>query len=90
MREAQCGDPRIVDLGAAYASTEHRTQYGREAVVLRFFQRRTFAEIGAALRLSEASIAVAAALDRLSAREGHIALPGYTHMQQAMPSSVAR
>ena len=32
---------------------------------------------------------VAAALDRLGARDGHIALPGYTHMQQAMPSSVA-
>src|SRR5690242_2253879 len=32
---------------------------------------------------------VVEALDRLSAREGAIALPGYTHMQQAMPSSVA-
>ena len=31
----------------------------------------------------------AAALDRLSQRQGAIALPGYTHMQQAMPSSVA-
>jgi argininosuccinate lyase len=33
--------------------------------------------------------AVAAALDRLSQRQGALALPGYTHMQQAMPSSVA-
>jgi argininosuccinate lyase len=32
---------------------------------------------------------VVEALDRLGAREGYIALPGYTHMQQAMPSSVA-
>jgi len=32
---------------------------------------------------------VVEALDRLGAREGDIALPGYTHMQQAMPSSVA-
>src|SRR3954468_21709670 len=32
---------------------------------------------------------VVEALERLSAREGAIALPGYTHMQQAMPSSVA-
>jgi argininosuccinate lyase len=32
---------------------------------------------------------VVAALERLSARQGDIALPGYTHMQQAMPSSVA-
>jgi argininosuccinate lyase len=29
------------------------------------------------------------ALGRLAAREGGIALPGYTHMQQAMPSSVS-
>src|ERR1044072_5391448 len=33
--------------------------------------------------------AVADALDELAAREGDVALPGYTHMQQAMPSSVA-
>jgi argininosuccinate lyase len=32
---------------------------------------------------------VAEALDRLAAREGATTLPGYTHMQQAMPSSVA-
>jgi argininosuccinate lyase len=32
---------------------------------------------------------VADALDALAAREGSISLPGYTHMQQAMPSSVA-
>ena len=32
---------------------------------------------------------VADALDKLAAQQGTIALPGYTHMQQAMPSSVA-
>ena len=32
---------------------------------------------------------VVAALDDLITRQGSIALPGYTHMQQAMPSSVA-
>jgi argininosuccinate lyase len=32
---------------------------------------------------------VADALDRLAARESSTTLPGYTHMQQAMPSSVA-
>ena len=32
---------------------------------------------------------VALALDRLAARQGELLLPGYTHMQQAMPSSVA-
>ena len=33
--------------------------------------------------------AVASALDGLIAHQGSIELPGYTHMQQAMPSSVA-
>jgi argininosuccinate lyase len=32
---------------------------------------------------------VALALDRLAERQGAVALPGYTHMQQAMTSSVA-
>jgi argininosuccinate lyase len=39
--------------------------------------------------LAARSGAVADALDQLSQREGDIQLPGYTHMQQAMPSSVA-
>ena len=39
--------------------------------------------------LSAAATGVAEALDRLAAREKDTALPGYTHMQQAMPSSVA-
>jgi argininosuccinate lyase len=38
--------------------------------------------------LAAAAERVAAALDALAAREGGLALPGYTHMQQAMPSSV--
>jgi argininosuccinate lyase len=43
----------------------------------------------AAQELARATEAAAAALDRLAERQGSIALPGYTHMQQAMPSSVA-
>ena len=39
--------------------------------------------------LSAGATAVAEALDALAARDGEVALPGYTHMQQAMPSSVA-
>jgi argininosuccinate lyase len=39
--------------------------------------------------LEQGAVAVANALDGLSTRQGSIALPGYTHMQQAMPSSVA-
>jgi argininosuccinate lyase len=40
-------------------------------------------------QLVEGAEGVALALDRLAERQGAIALPGYTHMQQAMPSSVA-
>ena len=39
--------------------------------------------------LARGAESVAQALDSLSERQGTIALPGYTHMQQAMPSSVA-
>jgi argininosuccinate lyase len=43
----------------------------------------------AAQALHSGALAVAQALDGLAAREGAVALPGYTHMQQAMPSTVA-
>jgi argininosuccinate lyase len=43
----------------------------------------------AAQGLHAGAIAVAQALEGLAARDGAIALPGYTHMQQAMPSTVA-
>ncbi|MGH8175022.1 MAG: argininosuccinate lyase [Steroidobacter sp.] len=39
--------------------------------------------------LRDGATAVADALDELEKRQGKVALPGYTHMQQAMPSSVA-
>jgi argininosuccinate lyase len=39
--------------------------------------------------LAAGALRVAAALDALAARQGSVALPGYTHMQQAMPSCVA-
>ena len=45
--------------------------------------------LDAGQELSTAAASVAAALDGLAQREGHVLLPGYTHMQQAMPSSVA-
>jgi argininosuccinate lyase len=38
--------------------------------------------------LSSGALQLADALDELAVREGGTALPGYTHMQQAMPSSV--
>jgi argininosuccinate lyase len=40
-------------------------------------------------QLQDGAQRVAAALERLAQRQGELALPGYTHMQQAMPSSVA-
>ena len=42
----------------------------------------------AAETLRQGAVAVAGALDALASRHGGQALPGYTHMQQAMPSSV--
>jgi argininosuccinate lyase len=39
--------------------------------------------------LTQGAGAVADALEALAARQGAVVLPGYTHMQQAMPSSVA-
>jgi argininosuccinate lyase len=38
--------------------------------------------------LSAAAVKVAEALEGLAQREAHTVLPGYTHLQQAMPSSV--
>ena len=43
----------------------------------------------AAETLRHGALAVADALDALGSRHADLALPGYTHMQQAMPSSVA-
>jgi argininosuccinate lyase len=43
----------------------------------------------AAQALSDGALAVAGALQALATRHGDQELPGYTHMQQAMPSSVA-
>jgi argininosuccinate lyase len=43
----------------------------------------------AAETLSQGAGSVADALDGLASRQGQQELPGYTHMQQAMPSSVA-
>jgi argininosuccinate lyase len=43
----------------------------------------------AAQALHDGALEVAQALDALAARQGSIVLPGYTHMQQAMPSTVA-
>jgi argininosuccinate lyase len=60
-----------------------RSRNDQVLVALRLYLRDAAAE------LSAAALAVAGALEELGVRERDIALPGYTHMQQAMPSSVA-
>ncbi|MEM8815642.1 MAG: lyase family protein, partial [Pseudomonadota bacterium] len=45
--------------------------------------------LDAAAGIGSQSRALAQSLDRLAERQGSVALPGYTHMQHAMPSSVA-
>jgi len=60
-----------------------RSRNDQVLAALRLYLRDAVAELAAGAE------SVAAALDRLAGRQGGIALPGYTHMQQAMPSSVA-
>jgi argininosuccinate lyase len=60
-----------------------RSRNDQVLTALRLYLRDAIDELDAGAH------AVIAALDRLSQREGATALPGYTHMQQAMPSSVS-
>ncbi len=60
-----------------------RSRNDQVLVALRLYLRDVAHDIAAG------ALAVAAALDRLGERDGAIVLPGYTHMQQAMPSTVA-
>ena len=71
-------------IGAAGARIHlGRSRNDQVLVALRLYLRDATGELAAAAEK------VAAALERLGARHAGIALPGYTHMQQAMPSSVA-
>jgi argininosuccinate lyase len=60
-----------------------RSRNDQVLVALRLYLRDVAAELADGARL------VAVALDEMAARQGAVALPGYTHMQHAMPSSVA-
>jgi argininosuccinate lyase len=60
-----------------------RSRNDQVLTAIRLYLRDAIEQLGAG------AIEVADALDRLGEREGSIPLPGYTHMQQAMPSSVA-
>ncbi len=59
-----------------------RSRNDQVLTALRLYMRDAVEE------LSSGAAEVAEALDRLAEREKDTALPGYTHMQQAMPSSV--
>jgi argininosuccinate lyase len=70
-------------IGAAGARIHlGRSRNDQVLTALRLYLRDATRELAVAARL------VAGALDDLSAREHGTVLPGYTHMQQAMPSSV--
>jgi argininosuccinate lyase len=60
-----------------------RSRNDQVLTALRLYLRDVVQEVGR--RIGD----VAAQLEALAAREGSVELPGYTHMQQAMPSSVA-
>jgi argininosuccinate lyase len=60
-----------------------RSRNDQVLVALRLYMRDAIEE------LDGAALAVVSALERLAEREAATPLPGYTHMQQAMPSSVA-
>jgi argininosuccinate lyase len=60
-----------------------RSRNDQVLAALRLYMRE------AAEELRAGAAAVADALDALAGRHGSMALPGYTHMQQAMPSTVA-
>ncbi len=59
-----------------------RSRNDQVLAALRLYMRDVVAELAAA------ADSVAGALLAIAARQGEVALPGYTHMQQAMPSSV--
>jgi argininosuccinate lyase len=60
-----------------------RSRNDQVLAALRLYMRDAAESLGAG------ALAVAEALQALATRHGDLALPGYTHMQQAMPSSVA-
>jgi argininosuccinate lyase len=70
-------------IGAAGARIHlGRSRNDQVLTAIRLYLREAVAALGSG------ALAVADALDGLAAREPSTALPGYTHQQQAMPSSV--
>ena len=71
---------RIGEAGARLHAGRSRND--QVLAALRLYLRDAVEELAGGARR------VAAALESLATGQGHLALPGYTHMQQAMPSSV--
>ncbi len=72
---AMVGEPgKAIHLG--------RSRNDQVLVALRLYLRDELS------RLAEMAELAAAALEKLAAREGALPMPGYTHMQRAMPSTV--
>jgi len=60
-----------------------RSRNDQVLAALRLYMRRAISDFKPAVQ------GVVSALEGLVERQGEVAIPGYTHMQQAMPSSVA-
>ena len=75
---------RLVELIGAAGARVHlgRSRNDQVLAALRLYLKDTAAS------LADGAVAVARTLDGLAGRQGDVALPGYTHMQPAMPSSV--
>lgn len=77
-------ESRLVALIGPAGARVHlgRSRNDQVLAALRLYLKDTAAS------LADGAVAVAETLDDLAERQGGIALPGYTHMQPAMPSSV--
>jgi argininosuccinate lyase len=78
-------EKRLIEKLGATGGRIHlgRSRNDQVLTALRLYLRDAIGELDTGAQL------VATALDALAQRENAVALPGYTHMQQAMPSSVA-
>ena len=76
---------RLIERIGAAGGRVHlgRSRNDQVLVALRLYLRDATRE------LADATSGVVAALERIATEQGTIGLPGYTHMQPAMPSSVA-
>ena len=77
-------ESRLVALIGPAGARVHlgRSRNDQVLAALRLYLKDTAAS------LADGTVAVAETLDDLAARQGDVGLPGYTHMQPAMPSSV--